>query len=231
MAARELISYSYPPRLAKVEPIIEPGCDSTERETHTSRIHDILGCYYTHASEIPNEPAFEILNTHPAPESRTIKFDNDLFPDEPAAVRRAAEPSRPLRGILKLPNGERGPERGRSEPRQIDPQLIYLLRDFKLNPQLYSKEKTEQLLKPYRDSGELDFLMRNKEVLEAMLKSAGSAPQSKQGAPVQPAGAQFRKESAERGSSQQPAMGLAHGHTFVPKADKFRTVPCKYYHR
>jgi hypothetical protein len=185
MAARELISYSYPARLTKVECIIEAGCDSLEREAHTSRIHDILGCYYTHVSEIPNEPAFEILNTHPAPESKTIKFDNDLFPDEPTNVRKTAETSRPMRSILKVPNGERAAvERGRSESRQIDPQLIYLLRDFKLNPQVYSKEKTEQLLKPYRDSGELDFLMRNKEVLETMLKNAGNAPQNKpQGLP------------------------------------------------
>lgn len=28
------------------------------------------------------------------------------------------------------------------------------------------------MLKPYRDSGELDYLTKNKEVLEAMLKSA-----------------------------------------------------------
>lgn len=53
-------------------------------------------------------------------------------------------------------------ERTRSEPRQIDPQLIYLIREFKLNPQAYTKEKTEQLLKPYRDSGELDYLTRHK---------------------------------------------------------------------
>lgn len=124
-----------------------------------------------------------------------------------------------------MPNGDRVERK--SEPRQIDPQLIYLLKDFKLNPQLYTKEKTEQLLKPYRDSGELDFLMRNKEVLEAMLKNAGT---SQPKAPQQGMPGQYPKESAERSGSQPPAMSSI-GHTFVPKADKFRTVPCKYYHR
>jgi len=92
-----------------------------------------------------------------------------------------------------MPN-ERPAERSRSETRQIDPQLIYLLRDFKLNPQLYTKEKTEQLLKPYRDSGELDYLMRNKEVLETMLKNASSAPQAKPQSISMPG--QYPKESA-----------------------------------
>lgn len=223
MAAKELLAYTFPLRLAKIEPIIEPGCDSLEREAHTNRIHDILGCYYTHASEIPNEPAFEILNTHPAPEPKIIKFDNDLFPDEPTTTRKTADNSRPIKGILKMPGGERGPERGRSEPRQIDPQLIYLLRDFKLNPQVYTKEKMEVMLKPYRDSGELDYLTKNKEVLEAMLKSAGA-----QGKPS--GSSQYPKESAERSGSSQPT-NMVPQHNFVPKADKFRTVPCKYYHR
>jgi hypothetical protein len=47
----------------------------------------------------------------------------------------------------------------------VDPYLINMLKDFKINPQMYTKEKTEQLLKPYKDSGELDYLMKNKEVL------------------------------------------------------------------
>jgi|688.fasta_scaffold179371_2 hypothetical protein len=50
MAARELISYSFPLRIAKLDLIIELGCESQEKEAHTSRIHDILGCYYTHIS-------------------------------------------------------------------------------------------------------------------------------------------------------------------------------------
>jgi hypothetical protein len=40
-----------------------------------------------------------------------------------------------------------------TEPRPIDPQLILLLKDLKINPSQYTKEKTEQLLKPYKDSG------------------------------------------------------------------------------
>lgn len=82
------------------------------------------------------------------------------------------------------------------------------------------------MLKPYRDSGELDYLTKNKEVLEAMLKSASAAGQGKTGP------SQYPKESAERsGSSQPTSMGVLGQHNFVPKADKFRTVPCKYYHR
>lgn len=112
----------------------------------------------------------------------------------------------------------------RSEPRQVDPHLIYLLKDFKTNPQLYPKEKKDELLKPYRDSGELDYLMNNKEVLEAMWKNThltqnrGSYDPNRQG-------------SEGRMGSQGRAMPMAMHTTFVPKADKFRTVPCKYYHR
>jgi hypothetical protein len=57
-------------------------------------------------------------------------------------------------------------ERGRSETiRTVDPQLIFILKDAKLNPNNYSKERVEALLKPYKDSGELEYLMKNKEVL------------------------------------------------------------------
>jgi hypothetical protein len=46
------------------------------------------------------------------------------------------------------------------------------------------------------------------------------------------------RESHERPpsySNQPPQVNQPHhmggySHTFVPKADKFRTVPCKYYH-
>ena len=75
--------------------------------------------------------------------------------------------------------------------------------------------------------------------MEAMLKSTSSNPnQIQQGKPNYPVANQMQmptsvnRDSAERSSSQQPpgnAPGYAH--TFVPKADKFRTVPCKYFHR
>ena len=29
---------------------VEVGIDSLEREAHSTRIHDILGCYYTHVT-------------------------------------------------------------------------------------------------------------------------------------------------------------------------------------
>jgi hypothetical protein len=80
--------------------------------------------------------------------------------------------------------------------------------------------------------------MRNKEVLEAMLKNAGTNPQAKNpqgsmqtGMQGGMTGGQFAKESAERSGSQPVTTMGSHSHTFVPKADKFRTVPCKYYHR
>lgn len=41
------------------------------------------------------------------------------------------------------------------------------------------------MLKPYRDSGELDYLTKNKEVLEAMLKSASAGGQGKPVGPSQ----------------------------------------------
>jgi hypothetical protein len=61
--------------------------------------------------------------------------------------------------------------------------------------------------------------------------------------PIQPSkqnysmNAPITKESAERSGSQPTGGNLGGGnmggytHNFVPKADKFRTVPCKYYHR
>ena len=118
--------------------------------------------------------------------------------------------------------------RARSEPRQVNPQLIYLLKDFKTNPQLYPKDKKDELLKPYRESGELEYLMNNKEVLEAMWKNTRLTP-----APASaPEGYDPGRQSSEgRMGSQGRAMGPYQQHTFVPKADKFRTVPCKYYHR
>jgi hypothetical protein len=40
------------------------------------------------------------------------------------------------------------------------------------------------------------------------------------------------RESHDRSSQPHNFPGQMHyGHTFVPKADKYRTVPCKYYHR
>ena len=53
-----------------------------------------------------------------------------------------------------------------------------------MNPTSYTKEKTEQLLKPYKDSGELDYLMKNKEVLEAMLKNTSNSNPSKPPQPI-----------------------------------------------
>ena len=79
------------------------------------------------------------------------------------------------------------------------------------------------MLKPYRESGELEYLMNNKEVLEAMWKSTRLTPTH---APYD-AG---RQGSEGRMGSQGRGMPT-YQHTFVPKADKFRTVPCKYYHR
>ena len=31
-------------------PPVEVGVDSVERDAHSTRIHDILGCYYTHVT-------------------------------------------------------------------------------------------------------------------------------------------------------------------------------------
>jgi len=40
------------------------------------------------------------------------------------------------------------------------------------------------------------------------------------------------RESHDRSSQPHGYPPQMHyGHTFVPKADKYRTVPCKYYHR
>lgn len=74
-------------------------------------------------------------------------------------------------------------------------------------------------------------------MLEAMLKSTSSNPnpiqQGKSNYPMgNPISASINKDSAERSGSQQaPGNPTGYTHTFVPKADKFRTVPCKYFHR
>ncbi len=88
------------------------------------------------------------------------------------------ENTKPLKGILKTNSPH--VEISKNEPRKIDPNLIYLLKDFKLNQTTYSREKKEMLLKPYRDSGELDYLMKNREVLEALLKNTPSLNQQPQ---------------------------------------------------
>lgn len=122
------------------------------------------------------------------------------------------------------------PEKPPLEPRNINPQLILLLKDLKLNPTIYSKDKTEQLLKPYRESGELEYLTKNKDVLEMMLRTtAATQPAPK---PSYNPSSSTGRESFERTSQPQnyPQMG-GYSHSFVPKADKYRTVPCKYYHR
>lgn len=106
MAAKESISYFFPPRLLKCEGLIDRGCDSIENGSHSERIHDILGCYYTHVNEIPNEPQFEILNTNTTVDSKTIKFDNNLFYDRTPTPSNhlphlEAADSKPIKGILK----------------------------------------------------------------------------------------------------------------------------------
>lgn len=61
------------------------------------------------------------------------------------------ENARPLKGILKMPQDR--PERQKSEPRTISPELVTILRNLKQNPNYYGKELTEKLLKPFKDSG------------------------------------------------------------------------------
>ena len=119
------------------------------------------------------------------------------------------------------------------EPKNISPQLILLLSDIKKNPSAYSKEQTEQALKPYRESGELEYLTKNKDVLEMMLRNmAVQVPQT-----VQPVAQPYiprstaGRESNERPSQPQNYAPMGYPHSFVPKADKYRTVPCKYFHR
>ena len=45
-----------------------------------------------------------------------------------------------------------------------------------------------------------------------------------------PPGAYDGARSSSEGRSSHP-IGMPYPHSFVPKADKYRTVPCKYYHR
>ena len=82
MSVREAMGYVCPNRVSGGESLIEAGGDSVEKSGHTLRIHDILGCYYTHVSEIPSEPVFDILNNGAATESKLIKFDNDNFTND-----------------------------------------------------------------------------------------------------------------------------------------------------
>lgn len=48
--------------------------DSIEKDAHTERIKDILGCYYTQVNEIPNEPIFEVTTACNKNEPKIIKF-------------------------------------------------------------------------------------------------------------------------------------------------------------
>ena len=81
--------------------------------------------------------------------------------------------------------------------------------------------------------------MKNKDVLEKMLKNSSAPPPSNlvKPTPTFTPSSSAGRESHDRPSypTQQPQINSnqnmgGYGHTFVPKADKFRTVPCKYYH-
>lgn len=122
------------------------------------------------------------------------------------------------------------------------------------------------MLKPYKESGELEYLTKNKEVLEIMLRNivapmaraatatghgaahgtaygsshGASHGQSYGSAPRASNSISAGRDSNERGQTQNyhnpPSqnmsnMSQSYAHTFVPKADKYRTVPCKYFHR
>mgnify|MGYP006933472887 CR=1 FL=1 len=39
-----------------------------------------------------------------------------------------------------------------------------------------------------------------------------------------------RQNNYQNQPQQHQSAHMGYGHTFVPKADKYRTVPCKYYH-
>ena len=54
MSVRESLVYSCPVGVAAAAPLVEVGVDSDERVGHTMRINEVLGCYYTHFSEIPD---------------------------------------------------------------------------------------------------------------------------------------------------------------------------------
>ena len=68
---------------------------------------------------------------------------------------------KPLKGILKVTTPEGKARKSESEPRAIDPALFKLLREINANKTNLSREKTELLLKPYKESGELDYLNKN----------------------------------------------------------------------
>ena len=59
----------------------------------------------------------------------------------------------------------------KSVEREITPRLLWLLKDMQVNKEKYHKEMRELILKPYKDSGELDFWMNNVEALNEKLKN------------------------------------------------------------
>lgn len=52
-----------------------------------------------------------------------------------------------------------------AQNRIIDSKLILLLKDIKDHPTMYPKEKMDQLLDPYKKSGDLPYLMKNPDIL------------------------------------------------------------------
>lgn len=65
---------------------------------------------------------------------------------------------------------ERARDRSESAPRRIDPGLITLLKEMQINKSAYPKERAEILLKPYKDSGELDYLKKNPSILTELMR-------------------------------------------------------------
>jgi hypothetical protein len=72
--------------------------------------------------------------------------------------------------------------------------------------------------------------MKNKEVLEALVRNTQMPNPSLPQKQPYPQSGGMQREGTD-GNGRQPSPITSYGHTFVPKAEKFKTVPCKYYHR
>ena len=51
------------------------GSESIEKQAHTQRTNEVLGCYYTQINEIPNEPTFEVSTQCNKNQPKSILFN------------------------------------------------------------------------------------------------------------------------------------------------------------
>lgn len=103
------------------------------------------------------------------------------------------------------------------EQSKIDPNFMRIISDISANKGVYTPEKVEELLKPYKENGVLEQYVKR---LAAMKEAAKNNPNPAAAAP----GSGMVQGMPSYGMMKPmfPIMPV--------RSDKYKTVPCKYFH-